>query len=188
MTTATTGADGGLRIETGPWDELLEADGSARPAAASLVARLRELGLAELQERQVRADLDILTMGITFTVYSDGRGIDRAWPFDVIPRVIDAAEWRGVEAGLVQRLPALNRFIDDLYNDQEVVRDGVFPAELLESSANFRPECRGVRPALRRVGPHLRQRPRPRRRRHHLRARGQPPRAVAASATCSRTG
>ena len=74
MTTATTGADGGLRIETGRWDELLEADGSARPAAASLVARLRELGLAELQERQVRADLDILTMGITFTVYSDGQG------------------------------------------------------------------------------------------------------------------
>ena len=147
MTTTTTGADGGLRIEAGRWDELLEADGSARPAAASLVARLRELGLAELQERQVRADLDILTMGITFTVYSDGRGIDRAWPFDVIPRVIDAAEWRGVEAGLVQRTSALNRFIDDLYNDQEVVRDGVFPAELLESSASFRPECRGVRPA-----------------------------------------
>ena len=95
MTTTTTGADGGLRIETGRWDELLEADGSARPAAARLVARLRELGLAELQERQVRADLDILTMGITFTVYSDGRGIDRAWPFDVIPRVIDA---RGVAA------------------------------------------------------------------------------------------
>ena len=147
MTTATTGANGGLRIEAGRWDELLEADGSARPAAASLVARLRELGLAELQERQVRADLDILTMGITFTVYSDGRGIDRAWPFDVIPRVIDAAEWRGVEAGLVQRMSALNRFIDDLYNDQEVVRDGVFPAELLESSTSFRPECRGVRPA-----------------------------------------
>ena len=113
------------------------------------MAQLRELGLAELQERQVRADLDILTMGITFTVYSDGRGIDRAWPFDVIPRVIDAAEWRQVEAGLVQRLDARSTgFIDDLYNDQQVVRDGVFPAELLEDSVNFRPECRGVRPAF----------------------------------------
>ena len=70
-------------------------------------------------------------MGITFTVYSDGQGIDRAWPFDIIPRVIDAAEWRDVEAGLVQRLTALNRFIDDLYNDQRIIADGVFPAELL---------------------------------------------------------
>jgi uncharacterized circularly permuted ATP-grasp superfamily protein len=137
-----------LKTTAGHWDELLESDGSPRTAAAPLVAQLEQLGLAELQERQVRADLDILTMGITFTVYSDGRGIDRAWPFDVIPRVIDAAEWRQVEAGLIQRLDALNRFIDDLYNDQQVVRDGVFPAELLEDSANFRPECRGIRPAF----------------------------------------
>ena len=146
MTITSGAAD--LRTEIGHWDELLDADGSPRPAAAPLVAHLRELGLAELHERQLRADLDILTMGITFTVYSDGRGIDRAWPFDVIPRVIDAAEWRQVEAGLVQRLCALNRFIDDLYNDQEVVRDGVFPADLLDNSVNFRPECRGIRPAF----------------------------------------
>jgi len=146
VTTTTTGADGGLRIETGRWDELLEADGSARPAAASLVARLRELGLAELQERQLRADLDILTMGITFTVYSDGTGIDRAWPFDVIPRIIEAREWAAVERGLVQRLRALNMFIDDVYNDRRVVADGVFPAELLDDSVNYRPECQGVHP------------------------------------------
>ena len=133
---------------TALWDELLEADGTPRPAAVALVTRLRELGFAELQERQLRADVDILTMGITFTVYSDGRGIDRAWPFDVIPRVIAASEWRRTEAGLVQRMKALNRFIDDLYNEQEVVHDGVFPAELLERSVNFRPECRGVHPAF----------------------------------------
>ena len=87
-------------------------------------------------------------MGITFTVYSDGEGIDRAWPMDVIPRVIDATEWRVIEAGLIQRLVALNRFIDDLYNDQDIVRDGVFPAEVLAGSVNFRPECRGVHPPL----------------------------------------
>jgi uncharacterized circularly permuted ATP-grasp superfamily protein len=130
------------------WDELVAPDGGARPAASLLMAQLAELGFAELQERQVRADLDILTMGITFTVYADGRGIDRAWPFDVIPRVIDAEEWRRVEAGLVQRLDALNQFIDDIYNDQRVVRDGVFPAEVLAGSVNFRPECQGVRPAF----------------------------------------
>ncbi|MEO6125307.1 MAG: circularly permuted type 2 ATP-grasp protein [Ilumatobacteraceae bacterium] len=121
-------------------------DGTARPHARALVDTLRRLGVDELQARQDNAALDILTMGITFTVYSDGRGIDRAWPFDVIPRVIDANEWRQIEAGLTQRLRALNMFIDDLYNDQRVIADGVFPAELLEGSVNFRPECVGVHP------------------------------------------
>ena len=107
---------------------------------------LAGFGLAELQARQDAADLDMLAMGVTFTVYSDGRGIDRAWPFDVIPRVIDAAEWRSIEAGLTQRLAALNRFIDDVYNDQHVIADGVFPPELLADASNFRDECRGVRP------------------------------------------
>ncbi len=135
-----------LRVHAGAYDELLQPDGTARPHAAVLVDTLRRLGVDELQARQDHADIDILTMGITFTVYSDGRGIDRAWPFDVIPRVIDATEWRVIEAGLIQRLRALNMFIDDLYNDQKVIADGVFPAELLEGSVNFRPECRGVHP------------------------------------------
>lgn len=135
-----------LPVQPGTWDELLDADGDARPAAAALVRQLRALEAAELQQRQDLADRDIATMGITFTVYSDGRGIDRAWPFDIIPRIIAADEWRRVEAGLVQRLTALNMFIDDLYHDQRVVSDGVFPAELLEHSVNFRPQCRGVSP------------------------------------------
>lgn len=138
-----------LRTLPGVWDELLLPDGSPRPFARSLIEHLGLLGLDEIQTRQRLADLDIAAMGITFTVYTDGsggEGIDRSWPFDVIPRVIDAAEWRRVSAGLVQRLRALNRFIDDVYNDQLVVRDGVFPAELLDESTNFRPECRGVHP------------------------------------------
>jgi uncharacterized circularly permuted ATP-grasp superfamily protein len=128
------------------WDELIDADGHARPAAATLVDRLRRMGSVELVERQNLADLEILAMGVTFTVYDDHQGIDRAWPLDIVPRVIAASEWREVEAGLKQRLKALNRFIDDLYNDQRVIADGVFPAELLEGSANFRPQCRGVQP------------------------------------------
>jgi uncharacterized circularly permuted ATP-grasp superfamily protein len=113
-----------------------------------VVELLRGLGVSELQARQDAADLDILAMGITFTVYSDGRGIDRAWPFDVIPRVIDSGEWQRIEAGLKQRLRALNMFIDDVYNERRVVADGVVPAELLADSPNFRPECRGIRPAF----------------------------------------
>jgi len=143
MQPTTTGAAPGVPA---PWDELVARDGSAHPHAGELVAHLDELGVDELMARQDLASLDIVTMGITFTVYSDGRGIDRAWPFDVIPRLIDANEWRRVEAGLVQRLTALNMFIDDLYNEQRVIHDGIFPAELLERSANFRPECSGVHP------------------------------------------
>jgi uncharacterized circularly permuted ATP-grasp superfamily protein len=129
------------------FDELVAPDGSPRPAAAALVEHLRALESAELRERQNLAEIDILAQGITFTVYSDGRGIDRAWPFDIIPRVIAASEWRRIEAGLTQRLRAINHFIDDLYHDQRIVADGVFPADLLEHSVNFRPECRGVSPA-----------------------------------------
>lgn len=135
-----------LRASPEFWDELIDPHGDARPAARELIELLGRLGIDELRQRQDLADLDILTMGITFTVYSDGRGIDRAWPFDIIPRVIAATEWREIERGLVQRLDALNRFIDDIYNEQHAVRDGVFPASLLAESANYRPECIGVRP------------------------------------------
>jgi uncharacterized circularly permuted ATP-grasp superfamily protein len=135
-----------LRTHEGMWDELVDADGRPRPAAAALVDQIHDLGLSELQQRQDLAELDIVGMGITFTVYSDGRGIDRAWPFDIVPRVIGADEWRRTERGLKQRLRALNAFIDDLYHDQRVIADGVFPAELLEHSVNFRPQCRGVSP------------------------------------------
>ena len=135
-----------LRTHAGMWDELVDEHGNARPAAAALVDQLDVLGMSELQQRQDLAELDIVGMGITFTVYSDGRGIDRAWPFDIVPRVIGADEWRRTEAGLKQRLRALNMFIDDIYNDQRVVADGVFPIELLEHSVNFRPQCRGASP------------------------------------------
>jgi len=131
---------------TTSWDELRDEHGEPRPAARELLGVIERLGEGELRARQELAAADILTMGITFTVYSDGSGIDRAWPFDVIPRVIEAAEWSRIVQGLTQRLGALNRFIDDLYNDQRVVTDGVFPAELLTDSVNFRAECRGVRP------------------------------------------
>jgi uncharacterized circularly permuted ATP-grasp superfamily protein len=137
-----------VRAQVDTWDELMAADGTPRPAAAALLAQLEALEHSELQERQTLAEIDILTMGITFTVYSDGKGIDRAWPFDIIPRIIAASEWRHVELGLKQRLAAINRFIDDLYHDQQIIRDGVFPADLLEHSVNFRPECVGVNPAF----------------------------------------
>jgi uncharacterized circularly permuted ATP-grasp superfamily protein len=127
-------------------DELLNPDRSPRPAAAALWALLDELGPEEIGVRQQATELDILTMGITFTVYSDGENIDRAWPFDVVPRIIPGDEWDEVQAGLSQRLRAVNMFIDDLYNDQRIIEAGIFPADLLEDSVNFRPECVGASP------------------------------------------
>ncbi len=137
-----------IRTTEGTWDELLLEDGTPRPAAAALVAQLQSLGMVELQERQNLAELDILAAGITFTVYNDGRGTDRAWPMDIVPRIIEAAEWRRTELGLSQRLRALNRFIHDIYHQQDIIRDGVFPADLLADSVNFRPQCTGVNPAF----------------------------------------
>jgi uncharacterized circularly permuted ATP-grasp superfamily protein len=133
-------------MTVGPWDELRDERGAARPAAGEVLALIERIGVDELQARQAAAAADILTMGITFSVYSEGSNIDRAWPFDVIPRVIEAAEWAAIEGGLVQRLRALNMFIEDVYNDRRVVADGVFPAALLDDSVNYRPECRGVHP------------------------------------------
>jgi len=105
------------------------------------------VGADALCERQAAAEAEILTMGISFTVYTDGDNIDRAWPYDVIPRIIEGRRWDAVDAGLRQRLDALNRFIDDIYGEQRIIADGVFPAELLDDSVNYRPQCRGVRPA-----------------------------------------
>lgn len=128
------------------YDELIDRDGVVRPAAKAMIDYLTGLDLAEIHARRAAVDSAIRNMGITFTVYSDGENIDRAWPFDIVPRVMAASEWRQVERGLKQRLTALNLFIDDLYNAQRVIRDGVFPADILAGSKNFRPQCVGMKP------------------------------------------
>ena len=127
-------------------DELLDDAGIPRPIARDMMSLLDDLGVDELRERQAASDLEILTMGITFTVYTDGENIDRAWPFDIVPRLIAGSEWEEVERGLAQRLRALNMFIDDVYNDRKIVADGIFPAGLLDDSVNYRPECQGISP------------------------------------------
>jgi uncharacterized circularly permuted ATP-grasp superfamily protein len=132
----------------GLYDELLRAGGKPRPAAAELCKYLRQLSDSEIGEHKIASELAILAMGITFTVYSqEGGSIDRAWPFDLIPRIIEKGEWIRIEQGLAQRVQALNLFIDDLYHKQSIVQDNVFPQELLLNSANYRKECHGVNPS-----------------------------------------
>jgi uncharacterized circularly permuted ATP-grasp superfamily protein len=128
------------------YDELFAGPGEARVAAGKLVSYVGGLSAQELSERRLAADLAIKVMGITFTVYSEGQNVDRVWPFDILPRVIPRQEWQRTEAGLKQRAAALNCFIQDVYNDQNVIRDKIFPARLLADSVNFRPQCVGVKP------------------------------------------
>lgn len=132
----------------GFYDELINSDNKPRPAALALCQYLDSLKDSELQESKNAAELTILVMGITFTVYGEGSTIDRAWPFDIIPRIIPKKEWDRTDAGLKQRVRALNLFIDDLYSEQRIVKDKRFPAELLANSKNFREQCIGVKPPL----------------------------------------
>ncbi len=132
----------------GVFDELLTSRNRARPGLGRLGSFLKKNSLKELNERKFSAELAIRTMGITFTVYSEGENIDREWPFDIIPRVIHEKEWKRIELGLKQRLEALNLFITDVYNDEKILKDKLIPREILASSKDYRKECRGIKPVF----------------------------------------
>lgn len=128
------------------YDEVFAGPGDPRPAARHLYEYLQGFSAKDLADRRLAAELAIKIMGITFTVYSEGKTLDRAWPFDILPRVIPRKEWERTERGLKQRVNALNHFIQDIYGEQKIVRDGLFPAEVLAESVNFRKQCVGVTP------------------------------------------
>lgn len=128
------------------YDELICAPGKAREPARRLVHYLGSLSAEEIEARRITAEATIQEMGVSFTVYTDEGNIDRSWPFDIVPRVIDKKVWDVTAAGLKQRLQALNLFIDDLYHDQKILRDKVLPRHILANSQNFRPECIGLSP------------------------------------------
>ena len=130
------------------WDELISPNGRARKGAGNLRRMLARLSDEELIARKKAAELAIRSMGITFTVYTgEGSGsIDREWPFDIVPRILLKREWDRISAGLVQRVKALNRFIDDIYHDQRALADDLLPRSYIEKSREFRTECVGVDP------------------------------------------
>jgi uncharacterized circularly permuted ATP-grasp superfamily protein len=129
------------------YDELFSSENTPRPASEKLYRYLKTLSSEEINQRKMTSESAIVEQGITFTIYSDGKNIDRAWPFDIIPRIIDAVEWAKTEEGLKQRLKALNMFIDDLYNKQNILKDGIVPNDVILTSKNFRKECMGMHPA-----------------------------------------
>jgi uncharacterized circularly permuted ATP-grasp superfamily protein len=105
--------------------------------------RLSRIPVDELRRRARNAENELFNLGVTFTVYSEKDAIDRILPFDVIPRVLAAKEWRHIEAGVIQRVAALNLFLHDVYHGQKVLKDGVVPRDLVLGNANYRPEMQG---------------------------------------------
>ena len=130
----------------GFYDEMFAPDGSARPAVQMLVERIESFPEGELNRRQIAAEHALLRMGITFNVYADEQGVEKIFPFDLIPRIIDANEWEWIERGLKQRIHALNLFIDDVYHDQKILKDGVVPADVVLSSERYLKPCIGLNP------------------------------------------
>ncbi len=128
----------------GAFDEMFTADGRPRPQYLSLFQRLLEMTPRELEERQQAADLSFLNQGITFTVYSDQRGTERIFPYDLLPRIITAEEWDVVERGLIQRITALNLFLHDIYHKANILKDNVVPFDLIYSGKHYRRQMRDI--------------------------------------------
>ncbi len=126
------------------YDEMFDGTGRAREPYAPLFERLQAVDPAEMRQRQSTADLAFLHQGITFTVYGQDEGTERIFPYDLIPRILTAAEWDVIERGLTQRITALNLFLADLYADARVLQDGIVPRELIYSCKQFRREMQGV--------------------------------------------
>jgi uncharacterized circularly permuted ATP-grasp superfamily protein len=135
------------QYQTGSFfDEMFEAGGEPRAAARALVQLIETMTDGELLRRQQSAERALLHMGITFNVYGDSAGTERIFPFDLVPRIVSAVEWDGIERGLKQRIRALNLFIDDIYHEQKILKDGVIPAEIVNTANSFRKQCIDMNP------------------------------------------
>ncbi len=130
----------------GFFDELFDENSRPRALARRLVQNIESLPEGELVTRQRAADRALLQMGITFNVYGEQAGREKIFPFDLVPRIVPAAEWDYIERGLRQRITALNLFINDLYHAQKILKEGVIPADVVLSSKAYRKPCMGFKP------------------------------------------
>ena len=129
------------------YDELVDETGAPRAYARVATEMLDGLTPEGFQRCQSLAELSLVQQGVTFSVYSDQRGTEKVMPVCLVPRVMGAAEWSRVERGLVQRLAALELFLDDVYGDQRTLRENIVPGEMVEKSKSFVPRLRGIKPA-----------------------------------------
>lgn len=129
--------------DPGIWDEMYDGN-SIRHQYSKIMSVLNRLDTASLQQKEKLAGELFMNQGITFTVYTDNAGIERIFPFDIIPRVISSKEWDKVSAGIQQRLKALNLFLKDIYSEQNILKDKIIPAELIASCPHYTREIFGV--------------------------------------------
>lgn len=127
------------------FDEMMQADGSIRPHYERFVKHFSTVRPEEFDAKRTAVDLAFLRQGVTFNVYGDSQGTERIFPFDLVPRIIPAREWEHLEAGLVQRITALNLFLHDIYHEQNILRDGTIPAHYVMSAKHFRREFMNVK-------------------------------------------
>ncbi|WP_193211409.1 circularly permuted type 2 ATP-grasp protein [Luteolibacter marinus] len=128
----------------GFYDEMFDRDGGVRPHYQGLLDRFSAFPTDDFEARRASCDQHFLRQGVTFNVYHDERGTERIFPFDPVPRVIPADEWEHLEAGLTQRIIALNLFLHDIYHEQHILNDGIIPRHYIENATHYRPEFRGV--------------------------------------------
>ncbi len=130
----------------GFYDEMFDATGEPRPGTSLLIQKLDSLPKGELRRRQMAAEQSLLQLGITFNVYGSNAGVEKIFPFDILPRIIAAAEWEKMRVGLEQRIRALNLFIADIYHEQAILKDDVIPRDIIESCEGYLPQCRDLSP------------------------------------------
>ena len=123
-------------VDSGTWDEMYK-DASVREQYKGVVDFMQQLSIDELNKKEELARGLFMSQGITFTVYSSGEGIEKIFPFDIIPRIITAPEWKHIEEGIRQRLKALNLFLKDVYNEQFIIKDGIVPVEMIYSCPHY---------------------------------------------------
>ena len=123
------------------YDELFAEIGKPRSHSASLIEHMTNLGIEQLIQQRSTAEIALFKLGVTFNVYNDNRGVEKIFPFDIIPRIISAKEWSGLERGLKQRIQALNLFLDDIYGEQKIIKDGKIPREIVETASGFLKPC-----------------------------------------------
>ena len=117
------------------------------PGARVLLETIGELSEDELQKRHQAAELALMNMGITFNVYGSEAGVEKIFPFDIIPRIVSHTDWTYIEKGLEQRIQALNLFICDIYTDQKILKDGIIPRHVIDTAKEFLKPCIGLSPS-----------------------------------------
>ncbi|MGB5417693.1 circularly permuted type 2 ATP-grasp protein [Algibacter sp.] len=127
------------------WDEMYNESSSFRLQYEEFIKYLEKTSPEKLTKKEDLSKQLFMSQGVTFTVYNDNEGIEKIFPFDIVPRILTAKEWNKIETGIKQRLKALNLFIKDIYNEQFIIKDGIIPGELIYSCPNFLREMKGVK-------------------------------------------